>query len=127
MADADVGPFVSSLRSAFTALADLPFPTIAAIEGVALGGGLELALACDMRIAGANAKMGLPETNLAILPGAGGTQRLPRLVGVAKAKEMIFTAQILGSVRQRDRVIIAWNRVASTLPSLVKLSILLMR
>jgi methylglutaconyl-CoA hydratase len=100
MADEDVGPFVATLRDALTALAKLPFPTIAAMEGVALGGGLELALACDLRIAGANAKMGLPEANLAILPGAGGTQRLPRIVGVAKAKEMILTAQILTSVSQ---------------------------
>ena len=100
MADDDVGPFVASLRDTLTTLAKLPFPTIAAIEGVALGGGLELALACDMRIAGANAKMGLPETNLAILPGAGGTQRLPRVVGLAKAKEMVFTAQILTAVRR---------------------------
>lgn len=91
MPDDQVGEFVSKLRNAFTALADVPFPTIAAIEGVALGGGLELALACDLRVAGAKALLGLPETALAIIPGAGGTQRLSRVVGLAKAKELIFT------------------------------------
>ena len=92
MNDAQVEAFVDSLRNTFHAVSQLPFPTIAAIEGAALGGGLELALACDMRIAGQKALMGLPETSLAIVPGAGGTQRLPRIVGVAKAKELIFTA-----------------------------------
>jgi methylglutaconyl-CoA hydratase len=97
MADNEVGPFVSSLRDTLQLLAILPFPTIAAMEGVALGGGLELALACDIRIAGSNAKMGLPETSLAIIPGAGGTQRLARTIGVAKAKELIFTSKIVTS------------------------------
>lgn len=76
-------------------LADLPMPTIAAIEGNALGGGLELALACDLRIASARARLGLPEVRLAVTPGAGGTQRLPRIVGLARAKELIFTGRIL--------------------------------
>jgi methylglutaconyl-CoA hydratase len=67
------------------------------VEGVALGGGLELAMACDMRIAGSDALLGLTETALAIIPGAGGTQRLPRLVGVGKAKELIFTAKRLSA------------------------------
>lgn len=92
MPDVEVGQFVEGLRSTFSLLANLPFPTIAAIEGAALGGGLELALACDLRISGAKALLGLPETSLAIIPGAGGTQRLPRVVGIAKAKEMIFTS-----------------------------------
>eukprot|EP01034_Spumella_vulgaris_P026252 gene26252-32798_t len=92
MPDEQVGAFVASLRDAFTSLADLPFPTIAAIEGVALGGGLELALACDLRVAGEKALLGLPETSLAIIPGAGGTQRLSRVVGLAKAKELVFTS-----------------------------------
>jgi methylglutaconyl-CoA hydratase len=69
----------------------------AAVEGVALGGGLELALACDIRIAGSEALLGLTETALAIIPGAGGTQRLPRLLGVGKAKELIFTAKRLSA------------------------------
>jgi methylglutaconyl-CoA hydratase len=72
-------------------------PTIAAIEGAALGGGLEMALACDFRIAGAKALLGCPETALAILPGAGGTQRLPRLIGVSKAKELIYTSRRIGA------------------------------
>jgi methylglutaconyl-CoA hydratase len=69
---------------------------------VALGGGLELALATDIRIAGPLAKLGLPETKLAIIPGAGGTQRLPRLIGAAKAKELIFTGKILNSKEAAD-------------------------
>ena len=75
----------------FQKLADLPIPTIAAIEGYALGGGMELALACDIRIAAEDAKLGFPEINLGIMPGAGGTIRAPRLIAEAKAKEMIFT------------------------------------
>jgi enoyl-CoA hydratase/carnithine racemase len=84
--------FVTRIGETFSAIAALPQPTIAVLNGVAYGGGLELALACDLRIASSSAKLGLTETSLAIIPGAGGTQRLPRLVGVAKAKELIFTA-----------------------------------
>ena len=76
--------------STFTKLEDLQIPTIAAICGYALGGGLELALACDFRIASDDAQIGLPEINLGIMPGAGGTVRLPRLIGEAKAKELIY-------------------------------------
>uniref|UniRef100_A0A673IGK7 Methylglutaconyl-CoA hydratase, mitochondrial-like n=1 Tax=Sinocyclocheilus rhinocerous TaxID=307959 RepID=A0A673IGK7_9TELE len=76
-------------------LCTLPMPTIAAIDGAALGGGLEMALACDIRVAASSAKMGLVETKLAIIPGAGGTQRLPRTVGVSVAKELIFAARVL--------------------------------
>ena len=96
MTQPEVERFVKSLRAAFTELEDLPLPTIAAIEGAALGGGLELALACDLRVAGGAAKLGLPETGLAIIPGAGGTQRLPRLIGRSKAKELIFTGRRIG-------------------------------
>jgi enoyl-CoA hydratase/carnithine racemase len=78
-------------------LADLPMPTIAAIEGDALGGGLELALCCDLRIASERARLGLPEVRLAVIPGSGGTQRLPRVVGVARAKELILTGRIIGA------------------------------
>lgn len=78
-----------SFSSTYEKLAQLPFPTIAVMEGYALGGGLELALACDMRIAAQDARMGLPEITLGIMPGAGGTVRLPALVGRAKAMEMI--------------------------------------
>ena len=82
-------------RTLFSQLHSLPFPTIAAIDGHALGGGLEMALACDLRIAAASIRIGLVETSLAIMPGAGGTQRLPRVIGIAKAKELIFTAKVL--------------------------------
>lgn len=92
-----VAEFVFGLRSAFSEVETLPMPTIAAIEGFALGGGAELALACDLRVVGENAKLGFPETGLAIIPGAGGTQRLPRLIGACKAKELIFTARVLGA------------------------------
>jgi methylglutaconyl-CoA hydratase len=76
----------------------LPQPVIAALQGSAFGGGLELALACDIRIGALEAKLGLTETSLAIIPGAGGTQRLPRLIGIGKAKELIFTAKPLSAV-----------------------------
>ncbi|KAK9095175.1 hypothetical protein Scep_026644 [Stephania cephalantha] len=88
----------SSVPRVFCAGADLKslcIPTIAVIEGVALGGGLEMALSCDLRICGEDATFGLPETGLAIIPGAGGTQRLPRLVGKSVAKEIIFTGRKL--------------------------------
>jgi enoyl-CoA hydratase len=76
-------------------LAELKMPTIAAIEGNALGGGLELALCCDLRIASERARIGLPEVRLAVTPGAGGTQRLPRVVGSARARELILTGRVL--------------------------------
>lgn len=85
--------FVELIRNTFTRVSELPMPTIAAIHGVAFGGGLELALACDMRVLAKNAQIGLTECALGILPGAGGTQRLPRLVGIGRAKEMILTAK----------------------------------
>jgi enoyl-CoA hydratase/carnithine racemase len=84
-------------------LARLPMPTIAAIEGNALGGGLELALCCDIRVASERAQLGLPEVRLAVTPGAGGTQRLPRVVGQARAREMILTGRIL-SAEEAERI-----------------------
>jgi enoyl-CoA hydratase len=84
-------------------LAELPMPTIAAIEGNALGGGLELALACDLRIASERARLGLPEVRLAVTPGAGGTQRLPRVVGPARARELILTGRVL-SAAEAERI-----------------------
>lgn len=81
----------------FSKLAALPQPTIAAINGFALGGGLELALACDLRVASERAKLGQPEIGLGIIPGFGATQRLPRLVGSARAKEMLFTGAPVGA------------------------------
>jgi enoyl-CoA hydratase/carnithine racemase len=76
-------------------LAGLPMPTIAAIEGNALGGGLEIALCCDLRIASERARLGLPEVRLAVTPSTGGTQRLPRIVGPARAKELLLTGRVL--------------------------------
>jgi enoyl-CoA hydratase/carnithine racemase len=95
MSDGEVRLFLSVIRRLFTKIEELPLPVLAAINGVALGGGTELALACDLRVAAAHATMGLTETRLAIIPGAGGTQRLPRLVGIALAKELIYTGRQL--------------------------------
>jgi enoyl-CoA hydratase/carnithine racemase len=85
------------LQAAFAAVARIPKPTVAAVTGYALGGGCELALACDVRITADDAKLGQPEILLGLIPGAGGTQRLSRLVGPAKAKELIFTGRLVGA------------------------------
>ena len=102
MTPAEVGPFVAKGREIIGAWEKLPMPVIAAIDGVALGGGLEMALACDLRVASHDARMGLTETRLAIIPGGGGTQRLPRVIGLGKAKEMIYTAKILNGREAED-------------------------
>ena len=99
VAAADTGPYVDAIAGAITAWAEMPRPTIAALSGVALGGGLELALACDFRIAVEEAVMGLSEVRLGIMPGAGGTQRLARLVGVARAKELVMTGRRIDAQR----------------------------
>ncbi|GGG12050.1 enoyl-CoA hydratase [Lysinibacillus alkalisoli] len=95
MTEQEVKRAVRLIGATVNQVEQLPQPVIAAINGVAFGGGLELALACDIRVASEQAKMGLTETSLAIIPGAGGTQRLPRLIGIAKAKEYIYTARRL--------------------------------
>jgi len=92
-----VKKYIFTIRNLFTSIEQLNKPVIAGINGVALGGGTELALASDIRIASTNASMGLTEARLAIIPGGGGTQRLPRLVGKGKAKELIFTGQRVGA------------------------------
>ena len=83
-------------------LESLSIPTIAAVSGFALGGGLELAMACDLIYASEKAKLGLPESNLAVIPGFGGTQRLARLVGKARAKELIFTADMIDAAKAKE-------------------------
>lgn len=88
---------VYKIGEVFSLIDELPQPTIAAINGFAFGGGMELALSCDFRLAVSGTLMGLTETSLAIIPGAGGTQRLPRLIGQAKALELILTAKRLTS------------------------------
>jgi len=85
----------AEMQRTFDAIETFPKPTIAAVNGFALGGGCELAMACDIRIASENARFGLPETTLSVLPGAGGTQRLARLVGTGRAIEMILTGRFV--------------------------------
>ena len=88
-----MAPRAHRLQAAFSAVAGIPKPTVAAIAGYALGGGLELAMCCDRRIVGDNVRLGQPEIQLGIIPGAGGTQRLARLIGPAKAKDLVFTGR----------------------------------
>lgn len=115
-------------NSVYNQLADLPLPTIAAIEGDALGGGLELALCCDLRVASSAARVGLPEVRLGVMPGSGGTQRLPRLIGLARAKELIMLGELIDAetalgiglvnrVVPRGRAESTANELAETLAS----------
>jgi enoyl-CoA hydratase/carnithine racemase len=97
-----VREYIYTIRNLFTAIEYLNKPVIAAVNGIALGGGTELALASDIRVVATTASMGLTETRLAIIPGAGGTQRLPRLVGKGKAKELIFTGRRVNAVEALD-------------------------
>ncbi len=93
MSQEEVKKFIVTIRDLLTSIQNLSIPVISAVNGIALGGGTEVALASDIRIASTTASMGLTETKLAIIPGGGGTQRLPRIIGVAKAKELIFTGR----------------------------------
>lgn len=126
LTEAEVRRNVYKIRTVFQQIADLPQPTIAAVNGYAFGGGFELMLACDFRIAVRHAKMGLTETSWAIIPGAGGTQRLPRLIGEAKAKELILTAKkinateamnygILTSVVESNQLMEACHELANAI------------
>ncbi|MEM6429123.1 MAG: enoyl-CoA hydratase-related protein [Deinococcota bacterium] len=85
--------FALAGQDVLNSLAALPFPTVAALDGLALGGGLELALACDLRVAGPKANLGLPEVGLGLIPGFGGTQRLPKLIGQSRALDLILTGR----------------------------------
>jgi enoyl-CoA hydratase/carnithine racemase len=113
LANADcVSVAADSLRiqRAFTAVARIPKPVVAAITGLALGGGLELALCADFRVAGKSVRVGQPEIKLGIIPGAGATQRLPRLIGTARAKDLIFTGRLVSAAEAHkiglvDRVV----------------------
>jgi enoyl-CoA hydratase/carnithine racemase len=87
----------AALQASFSAVAAIPKPTVSAITGYALGGGCELSLCTDFRVAGESAQLGQPEILLGIIPGAGGTQRLPRLIGPAKAKDLIFSGRFVGA------------------------------
>jgi enoyl-CoA hydratase len=104
-------------KAVYRRLARLAVPTIAAIQADALGGGLELALCCDLRVADERARLGLPEVRLGVMPGSGGTQRLPRIVGVARAKELILTGEIIDAAQAAgiglvNRVVPAGQAVA---------------
>jgi len=97
MPEGRVPEFVKNIRGLMDDVARLPQPTIAVVGGFAFGGGTELMLACDLRVASTRAQLGLTETTLAIIPGAGGTQRLPRLVGKSRAKDLILTGRRIGA------------------------------
>ncbi|CAM3659004.1 enoyl-CoA hydratase/isomerase family protein [Kibdelosporangium persicum] len=95
MGHTDIADYAPELSRTLTIVAELPKPTVAAITGYALGGGYELALCCDRRIAGDNAKVGQPEILLGIIPGAGGTQRLARLIGPSRTKDIVYTGRFV--------------------------------
>ena len=95
MSYVDMVKRAGALQDCFTAVARIPKPVVAAITGYALGGGCELALTADFRVCGDNAKLGQPEILLGIIPGAGGTQRLPRLVGPSRAKDLVFSGRFV--------------------------------
>lgn len=102
MGVADIAAYADTLQNSLDALARLPKPVIAAVTGFALGGGCELALTADFRVAADDAKFGQPEILLGIIPGAGGTQRLPRLVGVSKAKDLIYSGRMIGAAEAKE-------------------------
>lgn len=103
--------FVDTIHDCFYRLESLPFPVIAAVNGLALGGGCELSLACDLRLASENAVFGLPEVKIGVLPGGGGTQRLPRIVGLTKAKELLFTGKSINALEAKEIGLV--NKVVS--------------
>lgn len=102
MNDHEVIQAVKQIGDTVLKVEQLPMPVIAALNGVAFGGGLELALGCDLRIAADHIQLGLTETSLAIIPGAGGTQRLPRLIGIGQAKKLIYTSKRLNATEAKE-------------------------
>lgn len=136
-AGADIHPMIDSnpqqarkrtFNNTYNSIEKLEIPVIAAISGYALGGGLELALACDIRICSADAKLGLPEIKLGIFPGAGGTQRLPRIIGLGRAKEMILTGNPVDAQKALEsglcNIVSAGNPVDEALKLAVKFAAL---
>lgn len=118
-AGVDIGEFeetapheFAEISKVFTTPANFPKPVIAAIDGYALGGGMELSLACDFRIATRRSQLGQPEINLGLIPGGGGTQRLPRIVGLTKAKELVMTGKQISAEEAKEFGII--NKVVTT-------------
>ncbi len=105
-----VPDFVRNIRGLMDDVASMPQPTVAVVQGFAFGGGTELMLACDLRVAAEEAMFGLTETTLAIIPGAGGTQRLPRLIGASRAKDLILTGRKIGAAEAEQIGLV--NRVA---------------
>jgi enoyl-CoA hydratase/carnithine racemase len=97
MSYGDIAPVARRLSACFGSISEIPKPTVAAITGYALGGGMEVALGCDRRVCGDNAKLGQPEILLGIIPGGGGTQRMARLIGAPRAKDLIFTGRMVGA------------------------------
>jgi len=102
LSDAELGRQRPLARAAYTGVLDLPMPTVAAVHGYALGGGFELALACDLIVGDGTTVLGLPEVSVGVIPGGGGTQLLPRRVGAARAAELIFTARRLKAAEAAD-------------------------
>jgi methylglutaconyl-CoA hydratase len=111
MSEADVHAFHRDLRAALRGIEASPKVFLAAVNGAALGGGLELALACDLRVLGSAAEVGLPEVALGIIPGGGGTQRLARAIGVARAKDLVLTARRIGAEEA-----LRWGLVSKVAP-----------
>jgi enoyl-CoA hydratase/carnithine racemase len=110
MAPGGAEPLANALHAGLGKIMNLGKPTIAAVNGLALGGGLEVAMACDMRVVAANAQLGQPEIKLGLFPGAGGTQRLPRLVGTGRALELMYVGDPIGA-EEAYRIGLA-NRIA---------------
>ncbi|GLC88011.1 enoyl-CoA hydratase [Lysinibacillus piscis] len=108
MSEQQVKQVVQLIGATVAKVEALAQPVIAVLNGVAFGGGLELALACDLRMAASHSKVGLTETSLGIIPGAGGTQRLPRLIGIGRAKELIYTARRLNAEQAKDYGIVEY-------------------